>query len=141
MKNTVQHIRLTNGNEILAVVSEITTDTIKLSEPMLIDELKNIETGQTSMVLAKYMLSKENVVTINKSVIVTLGPVHKEIERYYNNSVIYNKGFVEEGKLRDIEKVNQLLEKIIESKDTERNLELSEEMQNVYIFPVSNTVN
>lgn len=110
MKN-IQHLRLSNGDEIITDVLEQNENSILVSEPYTIEEIR--ADGQATIILSKYMLSpdSENELRLKPHHIVTQSSVHKEIERYYHNSVIYNKD-IELSKIQEIKRVNEAMEKI-----------------------------
>lgn len=107
--NKVFHLRLLNGDEILCHVYRKTKDAILVRDALVVDEVKDNETGRSSIFLSKYTLTVENSLTLRADHVVTMTPVAAEIEDYYQNSVEYSRNYIEPNKLAEIQKVSAML--------------------------------
>jgi len=83
VKENVYHIRLINGDELLAKLSNETKNGFTFSDP------RAIVMHDGMMTLQKYTPFMENSeITIQKNHVLTHNKVHMEVERFYNNSTI-----------------------------------------------------
>lgn len=109
----IYHIRLVNGDELISTINKCTKTYLELENPLVVDEMKNPENGQSTILLGKYSLSNEPILRLNMTHVITKTAVEPEIAKYYLNSLSYNKSFVDKQKLNEIKKVNNLLESLI----------------------------
>lgn len=118
-KNKILHLKLLNKEELLSEVKIKNSKEIILINPMIVDEIKNLQTGQSSIVLSLYLLNDNQQATMNKDKIVLMTEVNLPIQEYYTNSLIYNKKYIINNKLNEISRVNEGLKQINSKKDIE----------------------
>jgi hypothetical protein len=136
--NKVFHLRLVNGDEILCRVYRQTKNVILVKDPLVVDEVKDNETGRSSIFLSKYTLSVENNLSLKPEHVVTITPVAAEIEDYYKNSVEYSKNYIEPNKIAEIQKVSAMLSSINKPSEV---LVLKTSNSSTFLHPQSNSVN
>jgi hypothetical protein len=105
----VFHLRLLNGDEILCQVIRKDKAFITVQDALVVDEVKDNETGRSSIFLSKYTLTGDDKVKLRVDHVVTMTNVAPEIEDYYKNSVEYSKNYIEPTKLTEIAKVSSML--------------------------------
>lgn len=94
----LKHIRLINGEELLGIVLEETKDDWNIQQPLLVEELDSAD-GSSRKVLTNYIrFSSAEIPTcrISKSHIITVIDVHPEVQKYYENSLIFAKDYDDE---------------------------------------------
>lgn len=142
MKNSIYHLRLVNGDEIITKVTKKTKTLTYVYEPLFVEEIKNPETGQSSILLTKYLLSDDNLATFNNAHVISFSSVNKSIEKYYHVSLEYNKKFIEGQKLNEIEKVTKFMNGLVNKNPEEKTLILKKtDIDLSRVFLGSNTVN
>lgn len=109
MEENIQHIRLVNGEELLADILDQYNDKILVSCPLLVTEKTN-PTGKVTTVLIKYLpFSSNNICEISMDHVITITEIHEEMVRYYHHSLrmanIYQNNMIKE-----VETVNILME-------------------------------
>ena len=94
----LKHIRLINGEELLGIVLEETKDDWSIQQPLLVEELDSAD-GSSRKVLTNYIRfspDKTPTCRISKSHIITVIDVHPEVQKYYENSLIFAKDYDDE---------------------------------------------
>ena len=139
----IAHIRLINGDELISKIQKKTKNTLILENPLIVDEMKNPETGQANLLLARYNLSDDPVVSLRSEHVITISTVSEEIAKYYNNSLVYNMKFIDGPKNQEIQKVNHILETLInETTISENNVIILKEYDRSRVVSnSSNTIN
>lgn len=121
MTQNIQHMRLINGEEIVADILTETEYSVVVDNPMMVEERKD-ENG-SSLILTKYIpFSKNKVCELNKSHIITFNQLHPELIRYYYNSLKFNDKS-EMKMVEEITRVNHLMEQIMNQQKEELSLE------------------
>jgi len=138
-KSKVMHLRLVNGDEILCHLHRKTKDYVIVRDALVVDEVKDNETGRSSIFLSKYTLTDENNLNLNPTHIVTMTTVSEEIADYYKNSVEYSKNVIEPNKLAEIQKVSNMLGTLNKPSET-LILKTSNNYYDPYL-PSSNSIN
>lgn len=108
----IVHLRLVNGDEILCQILRKDKTFITVKDALVVDEVKENETGRSSIFLSKYTLTGDDTVKLKLDHVVTMTNVASEIEDYYKNSVEYSKNIIEPTKLSEIAKVSSMLSTI-----------------------------
>ena len=109
MSNIV-HLRLINGDELIAEIEKTTKNELFLLKPMIVSEITDVTSSQSTIILSKYILFDNDVaISISKNHVITNTSVLKEIESYYRNSIEYNSKFVDPLVENELVKVNQAL--------------------------------
>lgn len=110
----VVHIRLLNGDELIAYVVGEDDSTLILESPLVVEERVDQTTGGSNIILSKYVLFNDSSeVPIRKDHIITRTKVMKPIARFYKNSLVYNEKYINKAVIAEIEKVNAQMEKEI----------------------------
>ena len=108
------HMRLVNGDEIIAELHEITDNEIRVMKPMVVSEKEDPRSKTGTIILSKYVLfNDEEYVGFQRIHVVTLTDVMEEIKSYYKNSVDYSTKVIEPIVKREIMKVNNMMEQIL----------------------------
>jgi len=137
---------LTNGDHLIATISKKGKTTLTLESPFIIDEHKDQETGQVSMLLNQYLYSNEDAIISKNHVMVSI-PVEETVEKYYRTYVEFNREIVEKNKVHDMTRVTHLLEKSLEAERNSivgnSNLVIFKEVidSRQLFIPSSNTIN
>lgn len=97
MDKNIRHIRLLNGDELITVVTGEDEKNIYCENPLFVDAI-NDEDGNQRAVLTNYIKYSDGMpkCTLNKCHVIIAVKVHPEVERYYNNSLIFTKEYDEE---------------------------------------------
>ena len=125
----IYHIHLVNGHQLLAEISNKSTHGMEYNciNPLMISYITN-DAGRTFMILRPYILNylEETVGTlINKSHVVSIYPVDKDFDLYYQVSLKHNKDFVDDISKKSMKDVMQsILSNYIEKAVVEVNNEL-----------------
>lgn len=106
----IVHVKLINGDDLVARLIHINDEVIVLEAPMVVEERENSMTGASVLVLVKYVHSKDNAITVRRDHVITSGDVHPIFEKYYNISKVYYEKFVEENIYSEVEKVTSAME-------------------------------
>ena len=115
MSNEVVHLRLINSDEIIGELSGTTNTEILIQKPMLVSEVTDEKTKMSTIVLSKYVLFEDNqVIPFKKLHIVTQTGILDEIKSYYYNSLKYNAKFVEPVVKKELAKVNEVMQTIMD---------------------------
>lgn len=144
MSKKIYHIRLLNGDEIISEVDSENKTSITVLNPLVVEELKNPETGTSSIILSKYSLSDDHNIKINKNHIITLTTVNDTIMQYYMASLIYSEKYIEQNKINEIKKVTDYLNGIISNKPNGNNGNLiikKDKIDSSMLHLGSNTIN
>jgi len=136
-KPKILHLRLVNGDEILCCLHRKTKDYVIVKDALVVDEVKDNESGRSSIFLSKYTLTAETNLNLNPMHIVTMTTVSEEIADYYKNSVEYSKNYIEPNKMAEIQKVSTMLGNLNKPNET---IILKTSMSD-YMHPCSNSVN
>jgi hypothetical protein len=142
----IHHLVLTNGDHLIATISKKGKTTLTLESPFIIDEHKDQETGQVSMLLNQYLYSNEDAIISKNHVMVSI-PVEETVEKYYRTYVEFNREIVEKNKVHDMTRVTHLLEKSLEAERNSivgnSNLVIFKEVidSRQLFIPSSNTIN
>ena len=93
---SVRHIRLINGDELIAdfisSFKEGTKEKIRLKNALVVQ--KN-DIGDVILVSYNPFSSNDSV-EFDSSHVLNITDVHKEVERYYSNSLICNRKFLDD---------------------------------------------
>lgn len=120
-EDNIQHLRLVNGEEIVADIIGETEVSIILNNPLIVEE-KIDELGST-LLLSKYIpFSKTKIMELSKTHIITYNELHPELIRYYYNSLKFNKDS-EIRMIDEISRVNDLMEQLVNSKESKGSIE------------------
>ena len=138
----VHHFILMNGDHILAAVAKKTKTTITLQDAFIIDEHKDYDTGQTSLLLNQYLYGQQNAI-ISKSHIMVSTPVDEIVEKYYRTFVRFNAEHVQKSKYNGMKEVTEILEESMTQKSHEPQLTILKELVDIKQLwvPTSNTIN
>jgi len=108
----VQHMRLINGEEIVADIISETEWSVTVDTPLMIEERKD-ESGASALIMTKYIpFSIDNRCELSKDHIITFSNLHPELIKYYHNSILFN-GKSESKIVAEICRVNVLMEEIM----------------------------
>jgi hypothetical protein len=110
----VRHVRLINGEEIVARLGEETENEWIFVDPYVIEDVV-MEDGSEVITLARYIPHTEDQVSISKDKVMTITPVIDAFEKYYEVSRVYSKTFFEDNATKEIEKVTRMMENIMDS--------------------------
>ena len=80
MNKKIGHFRLSNGDEIISSYTKTKTG-YKLYEPAVVDEA--MFNGQSSIVLARYLLSEDNTALLSANHVMTFSNVNVVVRNYY----------------------------------------------------------
>lgn len=141
MNKKVYHIRLINGDEIISEIDSENKTSITIINPLVVEELKNPETGTSSIILSKYSLSDDSNIKINKNHIMTLTTVNDAIMQYYMSSLVYNEKYIEQNKINEIKKVTEYLNGIISNKPNGKLIIKKDKIDSSMLHLGSNTIN
>lgn len=112
MTENIQHIRLINGEEIVADIISETEWTITVDTPLMIEERRD-ESGASALIMTKYIpFSTDNRCELSKEHIITFSQLHPELIKYYKNSIVFN-GKSTAKIVAEIGRVNALMEEIM----------------------------
>ncbi len=93
-KAKIVYIRLITGDEIVGdcLGEDETSTMIILKSPMVMSEVINPYTHSLGITLSKYMIfGNHEVIPIKNDHIVTITTPVKELEEFYNSSVVFNE--------------------------------------------------
>lgn len=108
------HIRLINSDEIIGEFIGETDTEVQIKRPMMVSEVTDDKTKVSTIVLSKYILFDDNqVFPLSKNHIITKTNILDEIKNYYYNSLEYNNKFIEPTILREITKVNDMMQNML----------------------------
>ena len=107
----VQHIRLINGDEIIAFILEDTKSFLTVDHPLVVVEI--MDDQGSSIALQKYLpYAKEKVCRLQRSHIIACTDLHPEIEKYYYLSLRLNRR-TEDQTLKSIRQTNHMMEQLL----------------------------
>lgn len=108
----IQHLRLINGEEIVADIISETEWTVTVDTPLMIEERRD-ESGASALIMTKYIpFSTTNRCELSKDHIITYSALHPELIKYYHNSIVFN-GKSTAKIVAEIQRVNALMEEIM----------------------------
>lgn len=82
MTVNIQHIRLVNGEELLATVRKSTSDQVVIENPLIVQE------NDGYIVLVPFMpYSRKKSVSLSKNHVIALTDLHPEMEKHYQLSL------------------------------------------------------
>lgn len=121
--NQEQHIvylRLITGDEIVGeCIGELENSepqTIILKSPMVMSEILNPYTQSMSITLSKYMVfGSHDVMPIRMDHVVSMTTPIKELEDFYNTSVVFNQEIANKEVAEEIERANEATITVINS--------------------------
>jgi len=112
MPENIQHMRLINGEEIVADIISETKWTVTVDMPLMIEERKD-ENGASALIMTKYIpFAVDSKCELSKEHIITFSQLHPELIKYYKNSIVFN-GRSEQKIVDEIGRVNLLMEEIM----------------------------
>jgi hypothetical protein len=91
--STLYHIKLSNGEELIAELMPATSATeYKLKNPMIIQDVVDPSSGVTAIVLVDYapFNNMKNSIYLNKSQVISTSVVDTEMSAYYKASLEYS---------------------------------------------------
>ena len=136
MNKKIGHFRLSNGDEIISSYTKTKTG-YKLYEPAVVDEA--MFNGQSSIVLARYLLSEDNTALLSANHVMTFSNVNVVVRNYYLNSVAYNRIYIYENMLKEIERVSTTMKQLVDgSSDIKQSFKYTTTR---LVAPSSNTIN
>ena len=110
----IVHVKLVNGDDLVAKLIHEDKQTYLFETPMVIEERINNSTGSSVLVLVKYVHTVElGAVEIKKEHVITVSPVQPVFEKYYYTSKLYNAKYIEPNILSEIEKVTTAMEDVL----------------------------
>ncbi len=116
VQKEIIHIRLVNGEELIAEIADRSTDEVFIKNPYVI-----IETA-TQITLQKYVpFQDEQVMAVKNIHIIMTTQLHPELIRYYENSK-YLASRITASALEGLARVNDQLEEYIYSPDAPVNI-------------------
>lgn len=114
----IRHIRLLNGDELLAKFIGETEIELNLEDPMTITDSTDEANGLGTLALTKYVpYNDSKALVLKKYHVLTNTSVTPEFERYYNTSIAYNDKYVNPGVLREVGRVSRAMENILAAED------------------------
>lgn len=112
MSENVCHLRLVNGDEILADIIHTDEDYMVVDKPLYVNEQMNSE-GKSVVVLTKYIpFAASEICQFKQSHVLTTTPLHPSMVKYYYNSLYFTSNH-ENKMLFEIEKANVLMEQVM----------------------------
>lgn len=112
MSDSIHHLRLVNGDEIIADVVAINEQHIVVNNPMYVNEQVNSD-GKAVVVLTKYIpFCSTDYCEFRRDHILTTVPLNTSMSKYYYNSLFFTESH-ENKMIYEIEKANALMEQII----------------------------
>ena len=78
----IHHMRLINGDEIIACVHKVTADEIHITHPLKVEKV-DTEEGKATLFVRYMNYTKDKEVSLNKTHVVASGEVHEEMMKYY----------------------------------------------------------
>ncbi len=133
MTDNIQHLRLTNGEELVGDILFSDDYQVLIDNPLVLEER---DTGSGSaLVLSQYIpYSTSTVCNISKKHIITQTELHEELVRYYYYSLKFAYRSTEKS-LREIKRVNDLMQAVVEED------ELLESIDQTKLVKGSNSIN
>lgn len=123
MTDNIQHLRLVNGEEIIGDILFSDDYQVLVDSPLVIDE-KVTDQG-SAIVLSQYIpYALNSVCNIPKRHIIVMNELNPEIKRYYYNSLKFAIKATEKT-IKEIDKINQLMEAAIEEDELLESLDQS----------------
>jgi hypothetical protein len=144
-EETVHHIRLLNGDEIIGELVETTNSELLISKPMVVSEKEDPNTNISTIILSKYVLFEDDsAIPFQRNHVVTCTKVLPEIKKYYYNSVEFNNRFSEPVIRKEISRINNLMEGMLKAKNEAAVLEmaeLDEETEDIRVITATHSSN
>ena len=107
----VVHVKLINGDDIVAKLIHEDTKGYIFESPMVVEERVNNITGTSVLVLVKYVHTGDNSnIELKKDHVLIVSPIQEVFEKYYYVSKLYNKKYIEPNIISEIEKVTAAME-------------------------------
>jgi hypothetical protein len=86
--NDIKHIRLINGEEVIAEVLEpLDSQTVCVTNPMLVSEQSTDDGGYQAVLVSYVPFSVSKTIFLKNDHIITISDLHKEMERHYHYSL------------------------------------------------------
>ncbi len=107
----IVYLRLITGDEIIGeCIGELEDShpqTIILKSPMVMSEMVNPYTQSLSITLSKYMVFGCEVMPIRMDHIVSMTSPMKELEDFYNTSIVFNREIADKEIIEELERATE----------------------------------
>ena len=99
----IQHLKLSDGSEIIAYINSTEKNMILVERPMLINSVHNIN-GQETFFFTKYMpFTEANVIVkINSSNVIATSPLDDLIKERYIRAAIHNNVNIDDDEMESV---------------------------------------
>lgn len=109
----IVHLKLVNGDDLLAGFISETSNTYIINHPLVVDERETVS-GAHSIVLSKYVqLTGNDDIEIKKEHVIFCTTVEHEFEKFYTVSRSYNAKYIDKQIATQVEKVSNAMEDVL----------------------------
>jgi hypothetical protein len=139
----VVHIRLVNGDQLFGVlIGEVegTRDFI-IKEPMLLDDMVDIQSGKQMVTMTKYIwFDVGDIVTFQRSHVVTMVRSVDEISSYYQTTLDYYNRYATKNLMEEVKKTEKVLRDIASEKTKRAAGKAPEAVDGRFVVPGGSSV-
>jgi hypothetical protein len=107
----VVHIKIIDGQEIIAELGDEESGILVLKNPMKVEE-RLTESGSTAIIMSRYnIFSNNEFMVLDLDKVISYTKVHKTMNEYYFSSVDYCKRFIDDKIVNDLARSNKAIQK------------------------------
>ena len=108
-------VKLINGDELVGRLLGEDRKQIIIQNPLVVEESFDVDSGSSNILLTSYIpFSKsDQSIKLSKIHVIQVLPVQNEVERYYENSLVYNRKYVTSNVEEKLRKVNENMESMM----------------------------
>jgi hypothetical protein len=126
----IVHLKLINGDDIIAKQIADNEREMTIINPLVIDEREDEYAGKSMILLTKYVHAEQ--ITINKMHIIIIADLPQSFVDFYNTSVEYNKKFIEPNVEEQVNKAVDMMQNIIHNRIDKIKFALIQANNNTY---------
>lgn len=110
--NEVCIFKLINGDEVVGRLQGEDENAVYVGKPLVVEETTDLTTGTSNVLLTNYIpFGKNDSITFSKFHVIGVLPVTAQVERYYENSLLYNEKYVLDSVETRLKVVNENMER------------------------------